>query len=99
MNKYHNGKIYEVVDVGYIKCYIGSTTEKLSQRMTRHRSDYNRYNDGRREHRVSVVELFDEFGLDKCKIELIEYCKCETKDELTRKEAEHIKNNDCVNKQ
>ena len=40
MNKYHNGKIYKVVDVGYNKCYIGSTTESLSQRMARHRSAY-----------------------------------------------------------
>ena len=99
MNKYHNGEIYKIVDVGYNKCYIGSTTEKLSQRMTRHRSDYNRHNDGRRLNKISVFELFDEFGLDNCKIELVEYCKCETKDELVRREGELIKNSDCVNKQ
>ena len=40
MNKYHNGKIYKIVDNAYTKQYIGSTTESLSQRMTRHRSGY-----------------------------------------------------------
>ena len=99
MNKYHNGKIYKIVDNTYTKQYIGSTTEKLSQRMTRHRSDYRRHNDGRRLHKISVFDLFDEFGIDNCKIELIEYCKCDSKDELVRREGELIKNSDCVNKQ
>ena len=40
MNKYQNGKIYKIVDVGYNKCYIGSTTETVSQRMARHRNCY-----------------------------------------------------------
>ena len=42
MNKYQNGKIYKIVDVGYNKCYIGSTCEALSQRMARHRSNYKK---------------------------------------------------------
>ena len=41
-NKYHNGKIYQIVDIAYTKCYIGSTTEELSMRMARHRSDFKR---------------------------------------------------------
>ena len=47
MNKYQNGKIYKIVDVGYNKCYIGSTCEALSQRMARHRSNYKRYLQGK----------------------------------------------------
>ena len=39
-NRYKHGKIYKITDVGYNKCYIGSTCESLSQRMTRHRSNY-----------------------------------------------------------
>ena len=43
-NKYKRGKIYKIVDVGYNKCYIGSTAEKtLSNRMSRHRYDYKIY--------------------------------------------------------
>ena len=98
MNKYHNGEIYKVVDVGYNKCYIGSTTESLSQRMARHRANYNHFLKGNKRHSTSCVELFDEYGVENCKIELIVACKCETKDELLREEGKHIKNIDCVNK-
>ena len=45
-NKYHNGKIYQITDIGYNKCYIGSTTEGLSLRMTRHRSCYKGFLNG-----------------------------------------------------
>ena len=38
-NRYQNGKIYKITDVGYNNCYIGSTTESLSQRMARHRKE------------------------------------------------------------
>ena len=43
MNRYENGKIYKIVDVGYNKCYIGSTCESLSKRMERHRKQYKEY--------------------------------------------------------
>ena len=99
MNKYHNGKIYKIVDVGYSKQYIGSTTESLSMRMARRRSDYKRKNEGKKVPIVSSLLLFDEFGVENCKIELIEYCKVDTKDELVRCEGDYIKNSDCVNKQ
>ena len=98
MNKYHNGKIYKIVDVGYNKQYIGSTTESLSQRMARHRAVYKCYNDGVRKDRNSSFDLFDEYSPEKCKIELVEFCKCETKYELLRREGELIKASDCVNK-
>ena len=66
VNKYTNGKIYKIVDVGYTKCYIGSTTEPtLGRRMAKHRGDYAHYqrvegNKGR----VSSYSLFDEFGVE-----------------------------------
>ena len=97
MNKYHNGKIYKVVDIGYNKCYIGSTTENLSMRMVRHRSDYKRYKDGKM-NKIMSFDLFDEYGIENCKIELIENVKCETKEELLKKEGEYIRQTDCMNK-
>ena len=96
MNKYHNGKIYKVVDIGYNKCYIGSTTENLSMRMVRHRSDYKRYKDGKM-NKIMSFDLFDEYGIES-KIELIENVKCETKEELLKKEGEYIRQTDCMNK-
>lgn len=97
MNKYQNGKIYKIVDVGYTKCYIGSTCEKLSQRMARHRGTYKSYLKDNKLN-TSSSRLFDEFGIENCKIELIEEYPCENKMELLRKEGEHIRNNNCVNK-
>ena len=46
-NKYHKGKIYKVVDIGYNKCYIGSTCDTLSKRMTSHRNKYKGFIKGR----------------------------------------------------
>ena len=96
-NKHHNGKIYQIADIGYNKCYIRSTTEGLSLRMTRHRAGYKHFlNSGKKF--MSSFELFKEYGIENCKIELIEYCPCDTLQELQRKEGEHIKSIECVNK-
>ena len=89
MNKYQNGKIYKIVDVGYTKCYVGSTCEKLSQRMARHRSAYEHFVKSGGKHTRSFG-MFEEFGLDNCKIELIEAYPCENKEELFKREGHYI---------
>ena len=97
MSKYQNGKIYKIVDVGYNKCYIGSTCESLSQRMTRHRAHYNKFlSDGHVKMTSSL--LLNEYSPENCKIELIELYPCMSRMELLRKEGEHIKSTDCINK-
>ena len=98
MNKYQNGKIYKIVDVGYNKCYIGSTCEALSQRMARHRSNYKRYLQGKHLAHTSSFFGFDEFGIQNCKIEWIEDYPCDNKNELARREGYYIKKSNCVNK-
>ena len=97
MSKYQNGKIYKIVDVGYNKTYYGSTCESLSQRMTRHRAKYTAYLKGNITNTRSF-DLFDEFGIENCKIELVENYPCNSKEELRRREGYYIKNNDCINK-
>ena len=97
-NKYHNGKIYKITDIAYNKCYIGCTTEELSQRMARHRNDFKRFVNGNLKGYIRSYDLFNEYGVENCKIELIEYYKCDTLQELRKKEGEHIKNTECVNK-
>ena len=96
-SKYQNGKIYKIVDVGFNKCYIGSTCESLSQRMARHRQRYKSYLKG-----ISGIStcfyLFDEYGEENCKIYWIEDCPCNSKKELEAREGHHIKDNECVNK-
>ena len=96
-NKYQSGKIYKIVDVGYTKCYIGSTCEGLSQRMARHRSNYKLYQCGN-QRQSSAYMLFEEFGFENCKIELLECFSCSSKEELEQREGHYIKNNVCVNK-
>jgi hypothetical protein len=94
---YKNGKIYKITDIAYTKMYIGSTCQPLSKRLSKHKNDYKVWKDGKKG-KVTSFDLFDEFGIENCKIELIENFACNCKDELQKKEGEHIKNNDCVNK-
>ena len=99
-NKYQRGKIYKIVDVGYNKCYIGSTTEKLlSNRMSKHRNHYRNFKqDTANQLYYIVFELFDEFDLTNCKIELIENYPCNSKEELLSREGFYILNTECINK-
>ena len=96
-NKYQNGKIYKITDIGYNKCYIGSTTEEISQRMARHRQGFKRFLKDNKNY-VRAYDLFNEYGIENCKIELIEYYNCNTLQELRKQEGLHIKNTECVNK-
>ena len=59
-NKYDQGKIYKICDVGYTKSYYGSTIESLSKRIARHRFCYRSYKEGKG-YAVSVYNIFDEF--------------------------------------
>ncbi len=94
---YKNGKIYKITDIAYTKMYIGSTCQPLSKRFSNHKANYKMWKDGKR-CKITSYELFDEFGVENCKIELIEEFACENKSQLERKEGEHIKNNECINK-
>lgn len=96
-NKYEQGKIYKICDISYKKIYYGSTTQSLAQRFGEHRAKYRRYKNGDYNYNT-VFLLFEEFGLDKCKIELVELFPCNSKIELHQKEGEYIRINKCVNK-
>ena len=98
MNRYEHGKIYKIVDNGYNKCYVGSTCESLSQRMARHRKDYSRYLKETYPTVITVFLIFDEFGIENCKIDLIETYPCRTKEELLQREGHYIQTLECVNK-
>ena len=98
MDKYNNAKIYKIIDNNYTKCYIGSTCESLSQRMARHRQHYKYYLTTNPKKSMTSFYLFDEMGIDNCKIELIENFPCNNKEELLKREGYHIQNNECVNR-
>ncbi len=92
-NRFHNSKIYKIIDNAYTKTYYGSTIQTLSERMASHRRTYKLGKYG-----TTASEIFKEFGLDNCKIELVESVKCENQDELRKIEGKYIKENACVNK-
>ena len=89
---YSNAKIYQIIptvphDAGDI--YIGSSVRPLSERMSKHRN--------RTSCRCKL--LFDKYGVQNCKIELLEYFPCETKEQLLKREGELQRAHTCVNKQ
>ena len=98
LNKYQRGRIYKVVDTSYTECYIGSSTQKiLCNRMASHRANYKLW----KQHKYAncaVFSLFDKYGVDSCKIELIELYPCESLEELRRREGHWIKSEECLNK-
>jgi hypothetical protein len=99
MPDYQQAKIYRILsDAPDSLIYIGSTTRPLlSQRMSQHRASYKRYQSGDAG-KVGSYDLFDKYGVVECKIELLEIYPCNSKDELAKQEGQHIRNNECVNK-
>jgi len=84
MSKYQNGKIYKITSEQSDKYYIGSTIQKLCDRLGRHISDYTIYSQGNGKY-ISSFELIKN---DDYKIELIELFPCEDRQELERREGE-----------
>jgi hypothetical protein len=80
--------------------YIGSTTKYyLSERMVCYRRDYVQWKSGNSKvGRLTSFELFDKFGVENCRIVLLETFPCTSRDELNAKEATYIRSLKCVNK-
>jgi len=91
-NKYANGKIYKLISQTHPDCvYYGSTTQKLCLRMAGHRRDFKKNNNNITSKQVLQFE--------DAQIILVINFSCNSRDELTAKEADYIRNNECVNKQ
>ena len=73
---------------------INSTTEKLCQRMTRHRRDYISYLNNRNppKHYPNSMKSFDDFGVENCKMVLIEECPRQNRKQLEKRDGEYIEN-------
>lgn len=95
--KYKNGKIYKITDNGNNKCYYGSTINTLSKRFSGHKTDYKLYNNNNRTN-ITVFLIFNEYGIENCKIELVELYPCNNIVDLIKREGFYIKTNECVNK-
>lgn len=95
MVNYQNGKIYKLWSPSKNLVYIGSTTQPLCKRLVVHLSAYKVYkNDNTKKYYTSFLVL----DCEDYKIELLEEYACNNKQQLCKKEGEHIKNNECVNK-
>ena len=71
-NKYEKGKIYMITDVAYNERYYGSTIEPLNKRMIHHKHRYVNQNSGKETCLRSANALFNKYGYENCKIELVE---------------------------
>ena len=88
MPDYKLSKIYAIRSHQTDQIYIGSTTNSLSKRMAQHNYDFKKTH-------ISSCELMK---YEDAYIELIELFPCNTREELNKKEGEHIRANNCVNK-
>jgi hypothetical protein len=91
MPNYQKGKIY-MIWAGDDK-YYGSTINTLSRRFTQHKSAYSG-----KSKPTTCNSIFDKYGVENCKIELVELFPCSTVEELTAREGFFIRENNCVNK-
>ena len=93
MVNYANGKIYKIESInateGDPDIYIGSTTKfYLSERMVLHRRDYDQWKNGIiKVGKITSFDIFDKFGVENCRIVLLETFPCTSRDELFAKEA------------
>jgi hypothetical protein len=98
---YNKGKIYLIeptVEHDESDIYIGSTTEDyLSKRFNNHKCMYKSWLNGKT-HNVTVFNLFNKYGVDNCKIILLENVHANTKDELISRESFYIRKLKCTNK-
>jgi hypothetical protein len=95
MNKYQDGKIYRII--GGDKVYVGSTTHTINERYSKHKSCYNSFQKGNYG-KCMAFDIFDEFGVDACSIELVEDYPCSSKRDLEERERHWIQTLECVNK-
>jgi hypothetical protein len=95
MPNYENSKIYKLWSPSKNLVYYGSTTETISRRLSKHLTDYNRYNNKTTTRYVNSFKILE---CDDYKIELVEEYPCNNRQQLCKKEGEYIKANECVNK-
>ena len=99
-NKFHDSKIYVIksLNPSITEKYFGSTTMSLHQRMNLHKSAYKTYKCNNKKSKSTVLQLFDDHGVDNFTIELVLHCICECRKDLLKIECDYIDRNECVNK-
>ncbi len=81
-------KLFQILE---IRIYIDATAKNyLSQRLQQHKNDFKKFKEGKMKFQM-VFELFDRYGVENCKIILIESFPCMSKDEKTARMEHHKK--------
>ena len=100
MKNLSRGKIYMIMSDKGDMVYVGSTCSKyLSYRMAAHTASYKCLLNGCKTSDLSSFRLFEEYGVDSCKIILLESYPCNTIDELHAREHHYIILKNAINKQ
>lgn len=88
---YANGKIYTIRSFQTDKYYIGSTTQTLTKRLSKHKAYYKQ---GKYVSSAEIIQYGDAY------IELLEDFPCFKKDQLCKREGQLIRDHkdNCVNK-
>ena len=86
-NRYKLAKIYKLTDIGGNKAYIGSTVKTLAARLSNYITAYTRYLESKVKNSCKAYEIFNEVGVENCKIELIELYPCSSLNELMVREG------------
>ena len=95
MPNFQNGKVYTIRSHQTEEFYIGSTCQKLADRFGNHKAKFKRYQNGK----GNYVTSFKMLEYPDARMELLENCPCNDKNELTRREGEIIRATpNCVNK-
>jgi len=79
---YHNGKIYTIRSNQTEKYYIGSTTQTLTKRLSKHKSNFEDW----KRNGKGYMTSFEILKYDDVYIELLELFPCKSKEELNKKE-------------
>ena len=90
---YKNSKIYRIVCNETGDTYIGSTTQPLHKRLSKHKESYKSFLNGKY-HYVSSFKVLEN---NNCDIILIEEYPCENKQQLHARERYYIETCICVN--
>lgn len=91
-------KIYKIWSPNGDRVYIGSTNQKyLCSRMSAHREGYKQWKNNKTNLTTSYL-LFDEYGVDSCKIELLELINTNDRKETNKIEGKYIKELNTINK-
>lgn len=93
MSKYQNGKIYTIRNVSdQSLIYVGSTTQRLSRRMSNHRDNC------KNGLRCSLYSYIRDNDWSHWYIELYEMYSCNSKEELEKREGQIIREIATINK-